>query len=187
MFDEYQSKENAKHVLRAMKENARQGYWNGSRPPFGYRVIEVDRRGARIKKKLAIESMESSAVQLIFKLFMEGDGRSGPMGVKAVAGWLNQRGYRTRAGATWGIGPIHALLTHPVYAGRMRFNRTEALRAAQGRVRTRVCRSSRHYRAGGVEQVASRPKGSQPALPPRIVMVQSFSLGLALAQASGRR
>jgi DNA invertase Pin-like site-specific DNA recombinase len=30
LFDEYQSKENAKHTLRAMKENARQGFWNGS-------------------------------------------------------------------------------------------------------------------------------------------------------------
>ena len=29
LFDEYQSKENAKHVIRSMKENARQGFWNG--------------------------------------------------------------------------------------------------------------------------------------------------------------
>src|SRR6202022_4489713 len=36
LFDEYQSKENGKHTLRAMKENARQGFWNGSRPPIGY-------------------------------------------------------------------------------------------------------------------------------------------------------
>ena len=36
LFDEYQSKENAKHVLRAMKENARQGFWNGARAPLGY-------------------------------------------------------------------------------------------------------------------------------------------------------
>ena len=50
LFDEYQSKENAKHVLRSMKENARQGYWNGSRPPFGYKAVEVERRGSRIKK-----------------------------------------------------------------------------------------------------------------------------------------
>ena len=26
LFDEYQSRENAKHTLRAIKENARQGY-----------------------------------------------------------------------------------------------------------------------------------------------------------------
>jgi len=34
LFDEYQSKENAKHTLRALKENARQGFWNGSLPPI---------------------------------------------------------------------------------------------------------------------------------------------------------
>jgi hypothetical protein len=43
LFDEYQSKENAKHVLRALKENARQGFWNGSLPPIGYRVIAAAR------------------------------------------------------------------------------------------------------------------------------------------------
>ena len=48
------------------------------------------------------------------------------MGVKAIAVWLNTRGYRTRSGATWGIGPIHTLLTNPVYAGSMRFNYVEA-------------------------------------------------------------
>ncbi len=47
LFDEYQSKENAKHTLRAMKENARQGYWNGSRAPFGYRVVDGGVTGPR--------------------------------------------------------------------------------------------------------------------------------------------
>ena len=47
LFDEYQSRENAKHTLRAMKENARQGFWNGSHPPLGYRVITAEQRGER--------------------------------------------------------------------------------------------------------------------------------------------
>ena len=55
LFDEYQSKENAKHVLRAMKENARQGFWNGARPPLGYSAVEAEQRGARVKKKLAVD------------------------------------------------------------------------------------------------------------------------------------
>jgi site-specific DNA recombinase len=38
---------------------------------------------------------------------------------------MNARGYRTRGGACWGVGQIHALLTNPVYAGQMRFNRVE--------------------------------------------------------------
>ena len=45
------------------------------------------------------------------------------MGVKAVANWLNDHGYRTRQGARWGIGPLHNLITSPVYKGEHRFNR----------------------------------------------------------------
>ena len=45
MFDEYQSKENAKHTLRGMQENARQGYFNGSKAPFGYQAITVGQTG----------------------------------------------------------------------------------------------------------------------------------------------
>src|SRR3546814_11596142 len=52
IFDEHQSRENAKHVHRAMLENARQGFWNGSRPPFGYRVEIAERRGSKDKKIL---------------------------------------------------------------------------------------------------------------------------------------
>jgi DNA invertase Pin-like site-specific DNA recombinase len=44
LFDEYQSKENAKHVIRALKENARQGFWNGSLPPRGRQPAKVWRR-----------------------------------------------------------------------------------------------------------------------------------------------
>ncbi len=51
LFDEYQSKENAKHVIRSMKENARQGFWNGAICPLGYKLEEVEKRGTKIKKR----------------------------------------------------------------------------------------------------------------------------------------
>lgn len=123
LFDEYQSKENAKHTLRAMQENARQGFWNGSKPPYGYCVVNAEQRGAKTKKRLAIDPVEAEVVRLIFKLFREGDGKTGPMGVKAVTSWLNERGYRTRGGAKWGIGPLHLILTRATYKGEHRFNR----------------------------------------------------------------
>ncbi len=125
LFDEYQSKENAKHVMRSMKENARQGFWNGARPPLGYKVIEAERRGPIIKKKLAIDAVEAETVRLIFRLFLEGDGATGPLGVKALASWLNERGHRTRGGARWGVGQVYLLITNPVYAGRRRYNCVE--------------------------------------------------------------
>ncbi|MCJ1901234.1 MULTISPECIES: recombinase family protein [Paracoccus] len=123
LFDEYQSKENAKHVLRAMQENARQGFWNGAAAPFGYTIVAAEQRGAKTKKKLAIDPVEAETVRLIFKLIREGDGTCGPMGVKAAAIWLNERGYRTRKGARWGIGPLHSLITSTTYKGEHRFNR----------------------------------------------------------------
>ncbi|MCG8446400.1 MAG: recombinase family protein, partial [Hyphomicrobiales bacterium] len=64
LFDEYQSKENAKHVLRAMKENARQGFWNGALPPIGYRTIEAEKRGAKNKKKLEIDPIQAETGRL---------------------------------------------------------------------------------------------------------------------------
>jgi DNA invertase Pin-like site-specific DNA recombinase len=38
LIDQYESDMNSMHTLRAMKENARQGFYNGSRPKFGFMV-----------------------------------------------------------------------------------------------------------------------------------------------------
>jgi site-specific DNA recombinase len=126
LFDEYQSRENAKHVLRAMKENARQGFYNGSRVPLGYTVEDIEKRGHRTKKRLAIDPVEAETVRPIFQLYLEGDAASGPLGVKEVAKALNARGIRTRLGARFGVGPVHVILTNPLYVGEWRFNRRHA-------------------------------------------------------------
>lgn len=123
LFDEYQSKENAKHVLRALKENARQGFWNGSLPPIGYRVVAAEQRGAKVKKKLEIDPLHADTIRLIYRLVLEGDGTSGPMGVKNIAAYLNQRRIFTRDGGRWGIGQIHRILTRLTYVGRHEFNK----------------------------------------------------------------
>jgi site-specific DNA recombinase len=126
LFDEYQSKENAKHVIRSMKENARQGFWNGATPPLGYKLIEAERRGAKIKKKLEVDPVEAETVRLIFKLYLLGDGSSGALGVKEIVKWLNARGYRTRRGKSFGVGQLHKQLTNTVYIGRWKFNQASS-------------------------------------------------------------
>jgi hypothetical protein len=123
LFDEYQSKENAKHTLRAMKENARQGFWNGSLPPIGYRIVEAaEQHGHRTKKTLEIDPIQAETVRLIFRLAREGDGTSGPMGVKKTTKHLNAAGIRTRDGGRWGVAAVHNVLTRTTYIGRHRFN-----------------------------------------------------------------
>src|SRR5258708_3420597 len=123
LFDEYQSKENAKHTLRAMKENARQGFWNGALPPIGYRIVEAaEQRGHRIKKTLEIDLIQAETVRLIYRLAREGNGSSGSMGVKSIAKHLNESGIRTRDGGRWGVDAVHKVLTRTTYIGRHRFN-----------------------------------------------------------------
>ncbi len=120
LFDEYQCRENAKHVLRAMKENARQRFYNGSHLPLGFALEEVEKRGHRTKKKIIIDPVEAEIIRLIFDLFAYGDGQSGPMGVKEVTKYLNAKGYRTRLWGRFGVGPVHGILTNPVYVLRRR-------------------------------------------------------------------
>jgi site-specific DNA recombinase len=116
VFDEYTSRENGKNVTRAMRESAKQGFWNGARPPLGYRTYEAERRGSKAKKRLEIDPVEAETVRLIFRLYAEGDGVTGPLGVKDTCSWLNAHGYRTRIGAAFGVGPVHYILKNAGYA-----------------------------------------------------------------------
>ena len=109
-----------------MKENARQGFWNGATAPLGYRLVEAEKRGTKIKKRLAVDPVEAECVRLIYKLYLYGDGTSGALGVKEVVKWLNRNGYRTRRGETFGVASVHKILTNTVYIGEWRFNVTSS-------------------------------------------------------------
>ena len=94
VFDEHTSREISKNTTRAMRESAKQGYSNGAMPPLGYKIVEAERRGQKIKKKLAIDAVEAETVRLIYRHYPEGDGTTGPLGVKETTKWLNSHGYR---------------------------------------------------------------------------------------------
>lgn len=121
-FDEYQSKENAKHTSRAMKENARQGFHNGSKPPYGYKVVESDVQGnsGRKKKKLAINEDEADIVKMIYHLYLNGD-QGKTVGVKQIAVYLNERGILMR-GALWRSQKVQSIIADTLYMGDFYFN-----------------------------------------------------------------
>lgn len=122
LFDEYQSKENGKHTLRAMKENARQGFFNGSAPPFGFKLEELDLPAAKGKKKrLVIDEAEAPVVRRMFELYRNGlSGRE--MGCKEIASHFNERGMTVR-GAKWARNRVQAFLSDTAYMGEYVFNR----------------------------------------------------------------
>ena len=126
LFDEYSSLENAKHTLRAMQENARQGNWNGSHPPYGFRVVETDAIGNRGRKKrrLEIHPVEAEIVRQIYTIYLHGhDGR--PLGMKGIAEHLNQAA-TTMRGRLWRAQKVNSVLSDPVYTGCLYFNRRDS-------------------------------------------------------------
>ncbi len=180
LFDEYQSKENGKHTLRAMQENARQGFFNGSRPPFGYRTVETEATGNKghKKKRLAVDPSESAIIEQIFRLYLYGlDGVE--TGAKTIAAHLNERGVSQR-GHRWTRTRVHSVLSNVTYAGTYRFNCHDA--------RNRRCKPEAEWVTVPIEAVidegtfaraAARRRSRAPAqVPPRIVNSPTLLTGL---------
>ena len=187
-FDEHTSREISKNTTRAMRESARQGFWNGATPPLGYKIVEAERRGQKIKKKLDTDPVEAETVRLIFKLYLDGDGNTGPLGVKETTKWLNSHGYRTRRGATFGVGPLHKILTNSCYA------------TGQWPYGVRSSRDGRKYDSSTViqipvpilieqadfERVKTKLAKSNPkTTPPRVVNGPSLLTGIAVCASCG--
>ena len=182
MFDEYQSRETAKHVLRAMKENARLGFWNGSPAPYGYKAAVVEVRADAVKKKLEIDPIEADVVREIFDLCRAGRG------IRLIADHLNRKGltYR-RKGRKWTSGLVHQVLTREAYAGTHYFNRTEAKRkrgkekAEWVAFQTPVIIDPEAFHAVQHMLEARRPA----RMPPRIVTGPTLLTGLARCETCG--
>ncbi|GGF82166.1 resolvase-like protein [Paracoccus acridae] len=119
MMDQHHSAETRKHVKRSLAENARQGYFNGGLPPFGYRSVVAGHSGNRDRKILVLSPDEAAIVRDIYTMYNHGKGSSGPMGIKAITSWLNENGLNRR-GRQWTIGQVHQVLTNNCYTGTRR-------------------------------------------------------------------
>lgn len=118
LFDEYQSKETGKHVRRAQRENARQGFWNGSVPPVGYRAVVVEKRGLASKRRLEIDPLHADTIRLIYRLSL-GRGGPGPLGVARIAAYLNDRKIPASGGGYWGLAAVYRVLRRRLYTGEL--------------------------------------------------------------------
>ena len=93
-MDQYESEVNAVRTTAAMAENARQGFFNGAKAPFGFAIEKIATNNGTTKNKLVPNAMEADVLREVFRLYVGGAG------AKATARDLNQRGVRYR-GALW--------------------------------------------------------------------------------------
>ena len=124
VFDEYHSAENAKHVRRTMIANAKNGHWNGHRPPLGYRIVSVPQPKGKDRKKLEIDPETAHIPRFIFETYLNGTAQ-GPIGITRLAQLLNEKGERIR-GRPFHVSNVQGILDNTAYMGTAYFNKRDS-------------------------------------------------------------
>jgi site-specific DNA recombinase len=120
LSDEYNSKENAKHVRRAMLANAANGFWNGQTPPFGFRTYAMPQSRGKDRKKLEHDPEAAEVVRYAVRTYLKGD-----IGLTLLAEHFNKRGDRIRCNR-FSVSNIHNILTNTALIGYVMFNRRDS-------------------------------------------------------------
>lgn len=106
---EYYSAELSEKIRRGQTENALKAQNNGSRPPFGYRLVE---------HKLAIDTATAPVALEIFKQYA--DGKT----IRDIIKDLTDRGIRTTTGSTFTYSTLGNMLKNRTYIGEYHYSAT---------------------------------------------------------------
>ena len=101
-------------TMEGRRQKAREGKWNGGFAPYGYDLKDGE---------LKIAEDEAGLIRLIYDKYL-----NTPMGVGAVADWLNEHGYRkkTRQNNTldyFSAPFVKSVIDNPVYCGKLAYGR----------------------------------------------------------------
>jgi len=113
--DEFYSANLGQDIKRGMRENAGHGFFNGSRPPYGYHKLAIN-DGAKTRYRLEPDSEESITVRTVRHIF---DMAFKDIGCKEIAKVLNREGFRTSTGQLWGKTTVHKILNNEAYCGTL--------------------------------------------------------------------
>ena len=125
-IDEFYSANLGQDIRRGMRENASRGFFNGSRPPYGFRKVAME-DGARVRYRLAPAPEDSMPVRTVQRMF---NLAAGSKGGKEIAKLLNDEGMCTGTGQRWGSVTVHKVLTNEAYKGTLVWGGRAGHRAA---------------------------------------------------------
>lgn len=105
---EFENSIRAERTRLGKLNRAKQGFWFGGPPPFGYKIVD---------KKLQLEKTEAAWVKKIFTLTQKGEST---LGVKKI---LDSNGVLPRRKkGTWSLGSIQALIKNTHYKGEYHYH-----------------------------------------------------------------
>ena len=120
LIDQLESETNGVRTRAAMAENVRRGFFNGSRPPFGFRVERRPGPGGDEKNHLVPDPTEAEITRELFRLYI---GR----GSKATAAELNRRSLLHR-GRLWDRDLVLKVLSDECAIGKYYWGRKDTRR-----------------------------------------------------------
>lgn len=100
----------AKEVMKGHKEKAYKMEFNGGTPPLGYDIVD---------SKYVINEQEAVIVSEIFNMAAKG------YGYNTIINVLNEKGYRTKIGNTFGKNSLYDILKNERYKGVYIFNKRD--------------------------------------------------------------
>mgnify|MGYP004455437723 CR=1 FL=1 len=109
VFAELERNMTSERVTATMINRASNGIWNGGRVPYGY-IYEKDTQTFRIDPE------ENKIYNLLIETYEK------TQSMVHTSRWLNDSGYRTRAGNLWSPVAICIILHNPWYTGSYRYN-----------------------------------------------------------------
>jgi len=120
-----------RQTLRGKIYNAKQGFWMGGRPPYGYnralvengKVIKILPEGEEKnvkshKIKLMVNKQQAKVIKTIFVMFAK-QGLS----VRSIVEYLNQGHYAPPRGKKWTKSSLWRMLHNDAYIGTLVYNR----------------------------------------------------------------
>lgn len=113
LVDERYSRQIGTDTKRSMMKNARDGFTNGGRVPFGYQAVQEGKR-----KRLKPLDDEAGVVRHMFAMYLQGHG------TKSISMALNAAS-RLKRGTKWNKNTVNYIIKNPVYAGFTVFNRRD--------------------------------------------------------------
>jgi site-specific DNA recombinase len=140
-LDQFEVEKLGREVRRGQKENTRQGYRNGGRAPYGYRLRHEQHpdparaKAGDKKSRLVADPERAPVIAEIFERFLSGSG------YKEIANHLNRPGgppppnhvdSKRNTSGKWAKTTIKSMLENPTYTGRLYWNRLDSRAHKQG-------------------------------------------------------
>ena len=140
-LDQFDVEKLGREVRRAQTENTRQGYRNGGRAPYGYKLKHEphpDPRRARVgdrKSRLVPDPQQAPVIVEIFDRYLAGSG------FNEIVNHLNRPGgppppehvdSRRNTANKWSKVTVKCIIENPIYTGQLYWNRLDFRQAKLG-------------------------------------------------------